>query len=151
MTKLAIALLVVVAAGCEKGPTGPQGPQGPQGIQGSQGPKGDPGILGPVGATGPTGPTGPGLDRSKVYCNSVTMDSVALNITVQCATDTDVPLSGSCETFGPTAALTLCDNRPQLWDGPRTGQPAQWTCAWCSSAGAVNVTGAKAWICCVRV
>ena len=151
MTKLAIALLVVVAAGCEKGPTGPQGPQGPQGIQGIQGTKGDPGIQGPVGATGPTGPTGPGLDRSKVYCNSVTMNGTDLTITVQCTADTDVPLSGSCETFGPTPALTLCDNRPQLWDGPRPGTPAQWTCAWCTGAGTVNVMGARAWICCVRI
>ncbi len=79
------------------------------------------------------------------------MDAAALIITVQCNTDTDVPITGSCETFGPTQALTPCDNRPQLWDGPRVGQPAQWTSAWCTGAGTVNVQGARAWICCVRV
>lgn len=63
----------------------------------------------------------------------------------------NVPIGGSCETFSPSPALTPCDNRPQFWDGPRVGQPAQWTCGWCTNAGAVNVPGARAWICCVRL
>lgn len=151
MTRLAIASLLAASLACERGSTGPQGPPGASGLQGVKGDPGLPGLKGDIGPTGPTGPTGPGLDRSKVYCNSVTASATDLVLTAQCSADIDVPLTGSCETFGPTPALTPCDNRPQLWDGPRPGTPAQWVCAWCSSAGVVNVTGAKAWVCCVRM
>ena len=151
MPRLFAVSLLVASLACERGPTGPQGPPGPQGIPGSQGTPGLPGPKGDVGATGPTGPTGPGLDRSKVYCNSATMDAVQLTLNVTCSTDTDVPLAGSCDPAGKPGTYALCTNLPQFWDGPRTGQPAMWTCGWCSTAGFVNLQLAKAWICCVRL
>ena len=80
------------------------------------------------------------------------MDAVQQTIDVTCDGDLDVPIGGSCDTT-PAArgAYTLCTNMPQFWDGPRTGQPAMWTCGWCSSTGYVNVQFARAWICCVRL
>ena len=146
-----IASLLVLAVACEKGPTGAQGPEGPQGLQGPQGLKGDTGLQGPQGLQGLQGPPGPGLDRTKVYCNSATMDSVQLTLNVTCSTDTDVPIVGSCDPAGKPGSYTLCTNQPQFWDGPRTGQPAMWTCGWCSTTGFVNLQAARAWICCLRL
>lgn len=150
MRKLALASMLVALSACERGPTGPQGPQGLQGPQGNPGPQGNagtPGTKGDPGSPGLPGPPGAGLDRGKIYCVSQTMDATALILRVACTASADVPVSGSCESAGPTAALTLCENRAELWDGPRA-EAAQWTCSWCSSTGAVNVQGAKAWICC---
>ena len=69
---------------------------------------------------------------------------------VTCDGDLDVPLTGSCDALGRPGSYTLCSSTPQLWDGPRTGHPAMWTCGWCSTTGFVNVQFARAWICCVR-
>ncbi len=146
-----VMLLVVGLMACSKGDTGPQGPQGPQGPVGSTGPQGPKGDQGPQGIEGVQGVPGVGLDRSKVYCNSATMNATQQTLNVTCNSDTDVPIGGSCDTGGQPGTWTLCANEPQLWDGPRTGQPAMWTCGWCSATGPVNVQGAKAWICCVKV
>lgn len=151
MSKLALAITLALAA-CDRGAAGRQGPQGPQGLQGDPGPKGDPGSPGPrgdPGTPGLPGPPGAGLDRAKIYCVSQTADAATLILRATCSASTDVPIAGSCETASSTAAVTLCENRPELWDGPRTDS-AQWTCSWCTSGGAVNVQGAKAWICCAR-
>jgi hypothetical protein len=154
MRHLALPSLLVVLAAClPDGPVGPAGPEGlpgptgPQGIQGEPGPTGP---TGPQGIQGPPGPTGPGLDRANVYCKSATMDAVQQTIDVTCDADLDVPLTGSCDPVGRPGTYVLCTNAPQLWDGPRTGQPAMWTCGWCDGAGGVNLQGARAWICCVR-
>jgi hypothetical protein len=156
------AVLAALVSCTQEGPRGPQGPEGPTGATGQQG------LVGPVGATGPQGPSGvqgvegpqgvqgipgvpgPGFDRNKVYCNSVTMDAVQQTIDVTCDGDFDIPLSGSCDAVGRPGSYTLCFNSPQLWSGPRTGQPAKWSCGWCSTVGFVNLQGAKAWMCCVR-
>lgn len=147
--RVAITILLVLAA-CERGATGPQGPEGPQGLPGQQGAKGDPGTPGAKGDPGTPGLNGAGLDRTKVYCNSATMDAVQLTLNVTCSTDTDVPLAGSCDPAGKPGTYSLCTNLPQFWDGPRVGQPAMWTCGWCSAGGYMNLQFAKAWICCVR-
>ena len=91
-----------------------------------------------------------GAPVNKVYCNSVTMDAVQQTIDVTCDGDLDIPLSGSCDAVGKPGTYTLCFNTPQFWSGPRTGQPAMWSCGWCSATGFVNLQGAKAWMCCVR-
>ncbi len=152
MRLLVLAPLLAVFVACEgsRGPAGPQGPTGPSGPQGPKGDKGDQGIQGIQGIQGPIGPPGVGLDRSKVYCNHATMTATQLSISITCNGDLDVPLSGSCDPVGRPGAYTLCSNLPELWDGPRTGQPAMWTCAWCDTGGSINLQGARAWICCTR-
>lgn len=149
-----VALVVFTLGGCSsEGPRGPQGlqgapgpsgPSGPQGVQGDQGPQGLPGLQGAPGLPGA------GFDRNKVYCNSAVMDAVQTTLDVTCDGDLDIPLSGSCDPVGRPGAYTLCFNEPQFWSGPRTGQPAMWSCAWCSTTSTVNLQGAKAWMCCVR-
>ncbi len=153
MRTLVFASVVAFVAACEgpRGPEGPQGPTGPSGPQGLKGDQGLQGVQGIQGIQGLPGPPGPGLDRAKVYCNSATMDAVQLSISVTCNGDLDVPLSGSCDPVGKPGAYTLCANRPELWDGPRTGQPAMWSCAWCDTGGSINLQFARAWICCVRM
>lgn len=151
MRPLALALLLAVLAACsQEGPRGPEGPPGPTGATGPSGPQGSQGGQGPQGNPGIQGPPGVGLDRTKVYCNSATMDAVQLTISATCDGDLDVPLSGSCDAAGRPGSYTLCSSFPELWSGPRTGQPAMWSCGWCSTAGFVNVQFAKAWICCAR-
>ena len=152
MRLLVLAPLLAGFVACDgpRGPEGPQGPSGPSGPQGLKGDKGDQGIQGIQGIQGPIGPPGVGLDRSKVYCKSATMDAVQQSISVTCDGDLDVPLSGSCDPIGKPGTYTLCANLPELWDGPRTGQPAKWSCGWCDAAGGINLQGARAWICCVR-
>ncbi len=151
MRALAIVALLALAAGCTndgtQGPVGPPGPPGPSGPTGSQGPQGTPGQQ---GSQGIPGLPGAGLDRSNVYCKSASMDAVQLTLDVTCDGDLDVPLTGSCDALGRPGSYTLCSSTPQLWDGPRTGHPAMWTCGWCSTTGFVNVQFARAWICCVR-
>lgn len=151
MRTLAIVAVLAFAAGCTndgtQGPVGPPGPAGPSGPTGPQGPQGAPGQQ---GIQGLPGLPGAGLDRSKVYCKSASMDAVQLTLDVTCDGDLDVPLTGSCDALGRPGSYTLCSSTPQLWDGPRTGQPAMWTCGWCSTTGFLNVQFARAWICCVR-
>ena len=149
MGRLGLAALILALCAC-KGATGAPGPSGPEGPQGPQGAQGMQGIQGPQGIQGIPGPPGAGLDRTKVYCNSTTMVAMQQTINATCTADTDVPIGGSCDAVGTPGSYTLCTNEPQLWDGPRPGQPAMWTCGWCSTTGYVNLTGAKAWICCVR-
>ena len=48
-------------------------------------------------------------------------------------------LTGSCDPLAKTGSYTLCTNQPEFWDGPRTGQPARWTCAWCSTTSFINI------------
>jgi hypothetical protein len=79
------------------------------------------------------------------------MAAAQQTISVTCDGDLDVPLTGSCDPFAATGTYTLCTNTPELWDGPRTGQPAKWTCGWCSTTGFVTIVGARAWMCCVRM
>jgi hypothetical protein len=153
MRHFIFATVVAASMACSEGPRGPQGLQGPAGQTGPTGPQGDPGATGPQGPQGIQGiqgVPGVGLDRSKVYCKSATMDAVQQFIDVTCDGDLDVPLSGSCDAAGKPGAYTLCTNLPQLWDGPRTGQPAMWSCGWCNGVGGINLQGAQAWICCVR-
>ena len=154
MRQLALAIVVVGLAACSsEGPRGPQGldgPPGPPGPSGPSGPQGLPGQQGQQGIQGNQGLPGAGLDRNKVYCTSASMDAVQQTVSVTCAGDLDVPLTGSCDPLGLPGAYTLCANLPELWDGPRTGQPARWTCGWCSMTGFVNLQTARAWICCVR-
>ena len=150
MAKLGVATLILALGAC-KGATGSPGPPGPEGPQGPQGAQGIPGIQGPQGIQGAPGLPGAGLDRSKIYCNSATMGpSPQQTVNVTCTADIDVPTGGSCDPAGQPGTYTLCSNEPQLWDGPRPGQPAIWTCGWCSGTGPINLQGAKAWICCVR-
>lgn len=150
MRKLALAAVLVALAACTEGERGPQGPPGPEGARGEQGPPGPQGVQGEQGIQGIPGPPGLGLNRSNVYCKSAAMGALpALGIDVTCDADEDVPLTGSCDPAGRAGAYTLCTNQPQFWDGPRTGQPAMWSCGWCSTTGFVNLQGAKAWICCV--
>jgi len=153
MRSLAAAVLLAVLAACEgaRGPQGPEGPTGAQGAQGPQGLQGSQGSQGPQGPQGLQGLTGPGLDRNKVYCNSASMDAVQLSISATCDGDLDVPLAGSCDPVGKTGSYTLCTNMPEFWDGPRTAQPARWTCAWCSTTSFINIQAARAWMCCVRM
>jgi hypothetical protein len=153
MRHIAVTSMLAAALACSEGPRGPEGPQGAAGPPGPTGPKGDSGpqgLQGIQGIQGLQGPPGVGLDRSKVYCNSATMDATQLFIDVTCTGDLDVPLSGACDAGGKAGTYTLCTNLPQLWDGPRTGQPAMWTCGWCDAVAGKNLQGAKAWICCVR-
>jgi len=154
MRTLALASLLAVLAGCSQdgpvGPAGPPGPTGPSGPSGPQGPQGLQGGQGQQGLPGLQGPPGVGFDRTKVYCKSATMDAVQLTLSVTCDGDLDVPLSGSCDAAGKPGSYTLCSSFPELWDGPRTGQPAMWSCGWCSTTGFVNVQAARAWICCAR-
>ncbi len=77
-----------------------------------------------------------------MYCNNATMGAADLAISATCNGDLDVPLSGSCDPVGKPGTYTLCVNAPELWDGPRTGQPAKWTCGWCDAVGAVILQGA---------
>ena len=151
MKRLAmVAVLLFIVACSQQGPQGPQGATGPTGPQGPSGPVGPTGPTGPQGIQGFPGLPGPGFDRNKVYCNSVTMDAVQQTIDATCDGDLDIPLSGSCDPVGRAGSYTLCFNSPQFWSGPRTGQPAMWSCGWCSATGTVNLQGAKAWMCCVR-
>jgi len=149
-TRALASILAVLAACSQEGPRGPEGPPGSSGPPGPSGPQGLQGGQGPQGLQGVQGPPGVGLDRTRVYCNSTTMDAVQQTLDVTCTGDLDVPLSGTCDAVGKPGSYTLCTNAPQFWDGPRTGQPAMWTCGWCSTTGFVNVQFAKAWICCVR-
>jgi hypothetical protein len=151
MRHLALASLLLGLVACtNEGPVGPQGPKGDPGIQGPKGDQGLQGIQGEQGIQGPRGLPGAGLDRSKVYCNSATMDAVQQTIDVTCTGDLDVPVGGSCDPVGRPGTYALCTNQPQFWDGPRTGQPAMWSCGWCNPQGFQNLQGARAWICCVR-
>ena len=154
MRHLALAALLIVLAACTqegpRGPEGPQGPEGPTGPQGMQGVQGATGSQGIQGLQGVQGPPGVGLDRTKVYCNSAVADASQLSLDVTCNGDLDVPIGGSCDPVGRPGTYALCSNAPQFWDGPRTGQPAMWSCGWCDGVGAVNLPGAKAWICCAR-
>lgn len=154
MRPLLLALLLLGIGACTqdgaRGPEGPEGPPGPTGPSGPSGPQGIQGQEGQQGLQGFVGPPGAGLDRTKVYCNSASMDAVQQTIGVTCDADLDVPLTGSCDPLGQPGSYTLCTNLPELWSGPRTGQPARWTCGWCSTTGFVNIQGARAWICCVR-
>jgi len=151
MRALVLAVLLPALAACEgaRGPQGLEGPQGAQGSQGPQGPQGSQGLQGPQGPQGLQGLTGPGLDRNKVYCNSAIMDAVQTHISASCDGDLDVPLAGSCDPVGAPGSYTLCANLPEFWSGPRTGQPATWTCGWCSTTRLVSIQGARAWMCCV--
>lgn len=151
MRTLALASILAVLAACsQEGPQGPEGPPGSPGPPGPSGPQGLQGGQGLQGLPGSQGLPGVGLDRTKVYCKSATMDGVQLALDVTCDGDLDVPLTGSCDAAGKPGSYTLCTSTPQFWDGPRTGQPAMWSCGWCSTTGFVNVQLAKAWICCVR-
>jgi hypothetical protein len=153
MRQLTVTLVLLAGVACAEGPRGSEGPQGPSGPPGPSGPSGPEGPQGPTGSRGLPGIQGipgVGLDRTKVYCKSATVDAVQQSISVTCDADIDVPLTGACDAAGVPGSYTLCTNLPQLWDGPRTGQPAMWTCGWCNGVGGVNLQGAKAWICCVR-
>jgi hypothetical protein len=153
MRPIVVTSMLAAVLACSEGPRGPQGPEGPQGPigpKGDQGPSGPQGAQGIQGIQGIQGVPGVGLDRTKVYCKSATMAPDQLFVDVTCDGDLDVPLTGSCDAVGRPGTYTLCTNLPQVWNGPRTGQPAMWSCGWCSDVGGVNLQGAKAWICCVR-
>ena len=151
-------LLVALTAACSSsdGKTGPAGLQGSPGPQGETGPAGPQGPAGQTGAVGPPGPANGGFytSRDNVYCVTATMpnDAGVTGIGATCNSDRDLPLTGSCASVGGTGNLTLAGNGPVLWQGMNVGNPASWGCRWVNSAGqSVNVPGAVATICCIRV
>jgi hypothetical protein len=155
---LMFALTACKGADGLQGPKGDPGAKGDQGIQGVQGPKGDKGEPGEKGAQGDQGIqglqglTGGGLytKRSDLYCDRVAAtDALGPNATAKCRTDTDLPVSGSCDNEGGDSVNYLSYRaKPQF-----ETNPSSYFCAWTLPAGSTGtnlVTSLYAYICCIR-
>jgi hypothetical protein len=163
----ALVLLLTACTGSQgpKGDTGAQGVQGPKGDTGAQGPKGDTGAQGPKGDTGAQGiqgipgATGGGLyvNRSAVYCREQQgLSAGNADLTVTCAAQADLPLTGSCSGNDDRIGLPMV-SEPINWNAPNpipiTDAPAGWHCQYGKNGAAITVAYpfAVARICCVTV
>jgi hypothetical protein len=147
MRSILLALALLSASACVEGPHGPQGPEGPQGLQGPQG------AQGPQGPQGMQGPQGVPADSKSVYCNHIIgaiLEPPTTNhiLRVECDSNTDLPLTGSCNV--PDEDVYLSQNEPFF--STVGGAPGRWLCNWSFKRGATarDLPGAQAKICCAR-
>lgn len=114
---------------------------------------------GTEGPTGPQGPAGPDIDRSKIYCDTVSGQGTQLSNTwtqvAACRAQADIPLEGSCYlSADPGVSDFFYSSRsaPISWNDPTT--TAKWICEWSPLAGAPSPIAVTAFpgrteICCI--
>ena len=114
---------------------------------------------GTEGPAGPQGPAGPDINRSKIYCDSVSGLGTQISNTwtqvAACRSAADIPLEGNCVLSadpGVSEFFYASRNEPISWNDPTT--TAKWICVWSPLTGAPSPIAAAAFpghtdICCI--
>ncbi|WP_342107267.1 hypothetical protein [Methylobacterium sp. SI9] len=101
---LAITIVALALAGCDRakpGPAGPPGPKGEQGPAGPQGPAGLNGATGERGSTGERGPAGPAGPPGPAVSSQIRLD-------VACRRDEEL-IGAYCRGMAVLPSVTITD------------------------------------------